>query len=93
MMRFPAANSSTDLDTTAYLGSYRKSVNDRIEMRPLVLASLGLGASVVKILRSRHKIAISATHQSLLAPNRGIHPIALAAPIGPHHSGLTFLFV
>jgi hypothetical protein len=30
--------------------SKRKSVNDRIEIRLLVLASLGLGASVVKIL-------------------------------------------
>jgi hypothetical protein len=42
--------------------------------------SLGLGASVVKILRLRHKITISATHQALLAPNRGVHPIAL--PVG-----------
>jgi hypothetical protein len=37
----------------------------------------GLCASVVKILRSRHKIVISAEQQSLRPPNRGIHPIAL----------------
>jgi hypothetical protein len=31
---------------------------------------------VVKILRLRRKITISATHQSLLAPSYGIHPNA-----------------
>jgi hypothetical protein len=65
--------------------SKRKSINDRVEMRPRVLASLGLGVSVVKILRSFRqwgdamsppmRITQRCNAQAVVHPNQSGHPL------------------